>query len=515
MWQRWLQHYTKHKFVYTVTAVSAIVIELLIIMDLLVEKFGWFNSVQGFRVNVITEVFGIGITVVIIERFNRRREDQRRADEKAQEEQRRTEEKSREKQRQRNERIARIILEMRSPNSEEGVRAVMEAREMGILTDGSLQNVDLSGAHLIGANLKNANLEGANMRDVTLSDANLADADLRGADLINADLSRAWLPNACLIGTKLCRANLSNTYLQYANLADADLRDAILISARLERVNLREAVLECADLSAARLKYVNLSGAWLRYANLTHADLGHSNLDKTQLKKADLSNAILHGTNLKFAIIEETKFDGRTVLPDSKQKESDGQIIFDTYWNVGTDMDRYTNPTRFDFWQPVYTAANYDNFADWEVAGHPRPWVKAGYRSRHWNEWIRDGKPTPYDAVHAGRNIPMYIAAGFDNFENWTAAGRHTPWLNAGYSLYEWNEWIRDGSPLPEQSRQIGRIPFWEAAGFETIEAWMDVTAENRDRAIPWVGAGYGEYEWNEWVRDGKPAQKPTDDSES
>ncbi|MEL6152396.1 MAG: hypothetical protein AAFR56_22390, partial [Chloroflexota bacterium] len=53
--------------------------------------------------------------------------------------------------------------------------------------------------------------------------------------------------------------------------------------------------------------------------------------------------------------------------------------------------------------------------------------------------------------------------------------------------------------------------PAYTAAGFDS----MVIRANHIDLPRPWVDAGYGEDEWNEWVRDGKPAHKPTGDTDT
>ncbi|MEL7234622.1 MAG: hypothetical protein AAGK74_09000, partial [Chloroflexota bacterium] len=70
---------------------------------------------------LVPEAVGIVFTVLIIERVSHRREVKRR----------------------REETLSRIIREMRSPDADEGMKAVYEARERGFLENGALQHARL------------------------------------------------------------------------------------------------------------------------------------------------------------------------------------------------------------------------------------------------------------------------------------------------------------------------------------------------------------------------------------
>jgi hypothetical protein len=66
-----------------------------------------------------------------------------------------------------------------------------------------------------------------------------------------------------------------------------------------------------------------------------------------------------------------TEFDEKTVLPDAINLKDDndealqdeeGNLIYDKYWTVETDMTRYTNPEHPDFWEP-------NRIKEWREAG--------------------------------------------------------------------------------------------------------------------------------------------------
>ncbi|MEL6271347.1 MAG: pentapeptide repeat-containing protein [Chloroflexota bacterium] len=380
MWKKLETTLRDHRFIVTVALLAVLVIGALLATERILLAMipegggGLVRNKLGFWVNVLTEVFGIGITVVIIDRINQRRAATQ----------------------QREQDIKRIIREMRSPSAEEGYRAAEEAQEMGILRDGTLNGVYLGTANLSGAKLWRANLSGAHM-----------------------------------VG-----ANLSGTTLRIANLSGAIPYDA------------------------------NLSGA--------------------DLSGANLSGAMLGGANLSGAYLEGATFDEETTLPDN------------TKWTPDTDMARYTDPDHPDFWQAFYVAIGFDTAQEWGKAGIPRPWEDAGYGEDDWMQWVRAGKPGPWQALD------------IDTWQEWFDAGSPRSWMDAGYGYNEWNEWVRAGKPTPEESRQQGRYSAWYAAGFETEQEWFDAGSPR-----PWMDAGYDINEWNDWVRDGKPAHKPTNDSES
>ncbi|MEL6147976.1 MAG: pentapeptide repeat-containing protein, partial [Chloroflexota bacterium] len=327
MWKKLDNLLREHRFIVGVALLAVVVIGALLATERILlamipeEGGGLVRDRLGFWVNVITEVFGIGITIVIIERFNRRREDARRAVEKAEAD-----------QRQRKEDIKRIIREMRSPNADEGARAVLEAREIKILEDGTLSKVKLRQANLSGASLSGADLSGAKLRE----------------------------------------ANLSKASLKYANLSEASLSEANLSGAKMRKVN----------LTGARLRGSRLTGADLRNADLSGTNLDSADLSEADLRYANLSGAVLKNANLKRVSLTDTRFSESTVMPDG------------TKWTVNTDMNRYNNPGNLDFWYLHYVAAGYNTFQDWFEANSPRPWVDAGYNENGWNEWVRDGKPT-------------------------------------------------------------------------------------------------------------------------
>ncbi|MEL6272987.1 MAG: pentapeptide repeat-containing protein, partial [Chloroflexota bacterium] len=213
MWKKFETTLREHRFIVGVVLLAVLVIGTLVITERILmamvrpepQNDYLLRDELGFWVNVITEVFGITIsvfiTILILDR---------RAEARAQ-------------RLQREQDIKRIIREMRSTDDNEGRRAVEEARETGILIDGTLSGAELQKANLKHAGMNGANLSKARLKEVNLSGAFLSKADLSGAELLETDLSNA----------DLYRANLNDSSVWGANLSGADMYSANLMGAKL------------------------------------------------------------------------------------------------------------------------------------------------------------------------------------------------------------------------------------------------------------------------------------------
>lgn len=271
--------------------------------------------------NLVPEAIGIVVTVFVIERFNRNREEKRRIDELK----------------------AKLVRESGSLVNDVAVHAIQELRSHGWLSD---KNGLLAGASLIQTNLQYAPLKRANLEGVNIKNANFQNADLHGAILKNAHVG---------LGS-------SGAYFQEANLSSAQFQEANLINSNLEHANLESTYFQ---------------GACLARTNLRGANLCLANLDNTVLSYANLEEVNLSGSNLKGAIIDYAKFNEKTVLPDAnltQEKDSNDNAIYNKYWTPDIDMRRYTDPYHkdkdgeLDFWQPHWAQAGFDNWGDWNLA---------------------------------------------------------------------------------------------------------------------------------------------------
>ncbi|MDX2141374.1 MAG: pentapeptide repeat-containing protein [Chloroflexota bacterium] len=144
------------------------------------------------------------------------------------------------KERQRIEQRNSIVRDIVSSSGVMVRRAIREARDSKILTDGSLNRLNLNEAEM-----PKAELSGADLKGVSLVNANLAFALLDRSDLTEADLSGSLLASA-----NLSYANLSNAELWNVDLTNANLTGADLSGAKLGRAKLHGARLDKAKFSS-------------------------------------------------------------------------------------------------------------------------------------------------------------------------------------------------------------------------------------------------------------------------
>jgi uncharacterized protein YjbI with pentapeptide repeats len=191
--------------------------------------------VRDYYANVSTELASIVITVLIIDRVNRARLEQR--EEEAYK--------------------ARLIQELGNRDHSVAIDAVGELKRRQWLDEDFLRGASLGLANLHGADLRRINLQDAKLYHANLQGVNFERANLRGVDLMNADLQgaimyHARLQNAVLYYAKLQGANLYRANLQGADLYYADLQSAHLGNADLQGANLRRSRLQGAILLGAK-----------------------------------------------------------------------------------------------------------------------------------------------------------------------------------------------------------------------------------------------------------------------
>lgn len=204
-----------------VEASFAIIVGLVSFVIGLVFTINWRTLLPEFLENLGPELVGIGITVLVIDTANQRRDKQAeiRLDKK------------------------RLVREMSSPDNATALRAVQELKDNGWLYDGSLARKRFHYMRAIvpedinkpsGANLRRANLSSADLRSVEFFDANLQGADLSRAILQGANLEGAYLEEATLVEANLENANLNSANMENAGLIHANLRGANLWGANLQ-----------------------------------------------------------------------------------------------------------------------------------------------------------------------------------------------------------------------------------------------------------------------------------------
>lgn len=158
----------------------------------------WNNLVADFYANITVDAAGVAFALAVIERVNKRREEQ-----------------------ENNEKLmAQLIRELGSRDKGIAARALAELKAKGAHVDGTLQRANLEEANLEGVDLENTDLQG-----VRLTGANLNNVSLRKADLQYAKLDRADLRDADLFKAQLQQAVLVQADLTGASLVEADLQD--------------------------------------------------------------------------------------------------------------------------------------------------------------------------------------------------------------------------------------------------------------------------------------------------
>lgn len=148
------------------------------------------RTFRDFYSNVATELASIAVTVLIIDRLNQRRAEEREC--------------------------ANLILQLGSPDHSFAIEALRMLQARGWLEKGALNGAQLNRAHLIGAHLHNLSLVGAH-----LAFANLQKALLTGSDLSHASLQGTNLEGACLRGATLYSTNFNEANLTHARFDDS------------------------------------------------------------------------------------------------------------------------------------------------------------------------------------------------------------------------------------------------------------------------------------------------------
>jgi len=215
----------------TVVGVALLVAGAVVILSGYVREHGWnFASlVDILYANLGSELIGMAVVILLVDRFAAVREDNRRR--------------------------AQLVRELASSDRSMTARAGLELEAQGWLYDGTLAGARLGGANLVGARFERA--------------------ALMGTVFAGADLSQANLSGAALVGS-----NLTDALLHSANLEMADLTEATLVQAQLVH----------ADASLARLNRANLSGADLTDADMSHSDLSGADLTGCRLVRTHLDH---------------------------------------------------------------------------------------------------------------------------------------------------------------------------------------------------------------------------------
>jgi uncharacterized protein YjbI with pentapeptide repeats len=166
-----------------------------------------------------------------------------------------------------------------------------------VLSDASLQHVDLTGAKLYGAQLDNANLDNANLSDAYLTPSqdgtvtNLQGAFLRNVNLFQGHFSSANFKNASFYSSLEVGVCSPDGFTRLCATAS---------HANMFATNFEGAYLFGVDFTGAQITGVNFENSFLAGANFTGATL----LADTSRPETSFSGAFLQGTNLNELMIQ-------------------------------------------------------------------------------------------------------------------------------------------------------------------------------------------------------------------
>jgi uncharacterized protein YjbI with pentapeptide repeats len=210
---------------------------------------------QDFYANLTGELGSIGITVIVIDQLNRRREKT--------EQQRREIEDFKRLQRQYEVRLRHV----RNPTDMRSLLIEMDV--LNVLNGSDLAGLDLKGINLgkpapgtildpvwpvswdrqpgridlRKTKLDSTNFEGGSLKSVDLREVHALHTNFKDADLSFADLSSAFFGYAYMSGANLTEANLEATRFSYSTLSEANFTNANLRNVDFHRTSLYGVVL--------------------------------------------------------------------------------------------------------------------------------------------------------------------------------------------------------------------------------------------------------------------------------
>jgi hypothetical protein len=244
---------------------------ILVGIGVLIGAFA-FRDDDGYIVNVYTEMLSIGITVFIIDRLYRYREE-RNAEKRLKEQ------------------LFRNAASISNKIAKDAIHQIRQHNPDWLIGEnGILKGADLEHARLVDADLTRANLQEARLSWASLQNAKLLDADLRRSKLIGAHLERCSLYGTNFSGADMSFVNLTSAVIFGADFSNADLRGAIFDEAAL-------------------LGGTNFSGA-----NLQHASLRNVRKSAPGMKISVNPN--------RFMIV----LDPETILPDGSHWSPDRDL---------------------------------------------------------------------------------------------------------------------------------------------------------------------------------------------
>ena len=281
------------------------------------------GNMLSYVTNLWTEFISIGITIFVIDRLYRNREEKERA--------------KREDQADR----TRVSIALTSSNKDIQQSAFDEALVRGFLIG---EESLLSQSRFIGVDFSHLSLSSFPV-DYQIGDSlwtPLVSAFYPIKDLSmsqrQVDFSGSMILNTSMEGAKVRYTKFDNSTLWLANL-----NKAIIIDSSFNNANLRTTTMKYASFHTSSFRAARFDGA---------------NMNSTSFQSCNFGGVDFTNADLKDAQFLDCVFDDKTILPDSGvlphhygySEESGFSSI--KYWTPETDMTRYTNPEHPDFWQP-------------------------------------------------------------------------------------------------------------------------------------------------------------------
>lgn len=232
------------------------------------NAFQFAGDMLAYLTNVFTESLSIIVTVLVLDRLNERRADNRLKEE--------------------------LLADLHSPSNNMVLNALQRLRDKNWLPKDYFVNINLQNADWSNAYIGNMNFEGARLRGISFNNTTNNEMDANFPPILNnTDLRFASLKNAELIGASIKRADLKFSHLESANLMMAHLEGSDLKGAHLYGTNLFGANLEGADLTSAKLnEKTSFFGAvlpdstkWSKTEEMTRfTDKNHADYEATKVK---------------------------------------------------------------------------------------------------------------------------------------------------------------------------------------------------------------------------------------
>lgn len=175
-------------------------VKVIGVLSLITGIFGLFDilipGIEDLHMEVSTELFGIGLTVILIDsayEFHNKKE-----------------------------KIEELILNAGSKVNEISIHSIEQLRRLNILSTDKMNGQTFWSANLVGAELHYSNLKNCNFGQTQLNNANFNQSNLTGSTFESANLSKASFHNAILKNTKLIMTKLDNTDFFEADFSGAD-----------------------------------------------------------------------------------------------------------------------------------------------------------------------------------------------------------------------------------------------------------------------------------------------------